>query len=437
MDGLVFRYKETCAVDDAAIEKLGAKLQPEIKRVAAAWANGYDSEYASLGLPHDHAMISRVEEAVAQKLALKPVALVVVGIGGSNLGARAVYEALNEVGDTSDMPVYWADTVDSDYIARIYAHVETELKAGHSIILAIISKSGTTTESVANAELFLSLLATYKKNDVHRFVVVISDEGSALWKLAQSKEFTCLAIPQLVGGRYSVFSAAGLFPLAMLGVDIKALSQGANKARELCTSSDISINMAAIRASILCDQYRQGIRVHDLFVFGIELRATGNWYRQLMGESIGKVYDRTGKKVSVGFVPTVSVGSIDLHSVGQLYLSGPRITSTRFIAAKKCHKKVVVPAMVEFDSLVPHLQGKSFAAIMNAIIEGTQRAYKKDGRPFVTLEVPELSAYYCGQMMQVAMVEMMYLGFLFNINPFDQPQVELYKKETREILANE
>jgi glucose-6-phosphate isomerase len=148
-----------------------------------------------------------------------------------------------------------------------------------------------------------------------------------------------------------------------------------------------------------------------------------------MGESIGKTND-------VGIIPTVSVGSTDLHSVGQLYLGGPSVIFTTFVLVEKNKSNLVLPRDHSFDSLVPHLQGKSFAMIMDAIIEGTQHAYRTAKRAYVTIALPEKSAYYMGQFMQLKMMEMVYLGFLLDVNPFDQPAVEQYKKETRRLLAH-
>ena len=135
--------------------------------------------------------------------------------------------------------------------------------------------------------------------------------------------------------------------------------------------------------------------------------------------------------------PTVSVGSIDLHSLAQLYLGGPYDKFSTFLSVKKKSSDIKLPKESPLIGLVEHIQGGSFNHIMDAILHGVQAAYRKNKRPFISVELPELSTYYIGQLLQLEMIKMVYLAYLMDVNPFDQPQVELYKKETREILAHE
>ncbi len=424
-------------VPSDTLKELQEKLQPEIARISAAWpqteGGTYKTDYASLSLPSDSSLHAEIMEVVKEKQALQPTSMVVVGIGGSNLGTMAIYQAL---GANSSMNVYFAGTVDADYISTIYRSVETELKSGKNILVVVISKSGTTTETIANAELFIELLQQYKQKEYHQYLVAITDQDSKLWDIAQKHSITSLAIPKLVGGRFSVFSVVGLFPLGMLGVDIKKLAAGAQSMRDACTNQALEKNPAALSAAFLLYHYKKGSNISDTFLFSVALRGVGAWYRQLMGESIGKEHDREGNKINVGITPTVSIGTVDLHSVAQLYLGGPYDKTTTFITVKKIAHTLTVPKESILSSLAPDIANKSFATIMDAIFLGVQTAYKKNKRPFVSIELPEISAYYIGQLLQLKMVEIMYLGYLFNINPFDQPNVELYKKETREILRS-
>ncbi|MGB8366767.1 MAG: hypothetical protein WCD44_00255, partial [Candidatus Babeliales bacterium] len=377
---------------------------------------------------------------VEEKRALQPTVLVVIGIGGSHLGTAAIHEALfgkfyNE--QNPPIKVYFADTVDTDYIYDIILLVEQAIEEDHHVLINVVSKSGRTTETIANFEIFLYLLQHYRGINYHHYVVVTTDEDSPLWELAGEKKLTRLAIPKKVGGRYSVFSAVSLFPLALLGVNIDQLLAGARSIVSVATSLDIFNNMSALSAAILYRHYKNNITVHDSFLFPINLEGIGKWYRQLLGESIGKEYNKQGKKVNIGMTPTVSMGSADLHSVGQLYLGGPYNKFTTFITVQKSKSDVLVPNLHEFEQLVAHIQGKQLPLIMDAILQGVYTAYKKNKRPFVSIVLPEKSAYYIGQLLQFKMIEIMYLGYLLDINPFDQPQVELYKKETRKILAHE
>ena len=431
MKQIKFSWQHSGVAQDK-IQAIKERLKPECERVRAAWGAGYKDEYASLSLPSDDELLATVQETVAQKRQLKPAALVIIGMGGSSLGTRAVYQALR--GSVAP-PVYFVDTLDSWYCTQIYKICEAVLQAGEEILITVISKSGTTTETIANAQLFMGLLAEHNK-PYQQYVVAITDEDSPLWNVAQKHAMSCLPVPKLVGGRYSVFSAVGLFPLGMMGFDLAALRDGAQSMKESCSGANLMNNPAAMSAAILYEQYLAGFVIHDTFLFSRPLHGIADGCRQLVGESLGKADNRQGKRVSVGITPTVSVGPEDLHSVAQLYLGGPYNRITSFLSAPQ-EGALAVTADNPFDELVPMIRGKSFAEIMDAIERGTQKAYEHDKRPFMTIVLPELSAYTIGQFMQLKMVEIMYLGFLFDINPFDQPQVELYKKETREILDHE
>ena len=369
---------------------------------------------------HDAKVLASVQKLAEKKIKHNPALMIVVGIGGSSLGAQAVYDALYGKGGNQHFPLFFADTVDSDYIYALLQRAEHALKNKRNILISVISKSGTTTETIANFECFLELIKRYHPNNYYEFVVAITDEGSALWNLAAIEKFDRLAIPDAIGGRYSVLSPVGLFPLCFAQVAIEELIKGTLAADAL---------RAATSASIIAYHYNKGKNVHDFFVFDTALQSLGTWYRQLMGESLGKA----GK----GITPTVSVGSTDLHSVGQLYLGGPHDKTTTFMYVTHAKHDIKIPTMNEYDALVPHLQGKSLAAVMQAIFQGTQKAYAQSKIPYITYMLPKKSAFYIGQFLQSQMIEMIMLGHLLEVNPFDQPQVELYKTQTRKILANE
>ena len=369
---------------------------------------------------HDVIGIAAMRSLVDNKKKHNPAMMVVIGIGGSSLGTQAVYEALYSKEGNLHFPLYFADTVDSDHIHALLQRAEHALKNKRTILITVISKSGTTIETIANFECFLALLKKYEPNKYHEYVIAITDENSALWNLVGDQKFDRIAIPKNVGGRYSVFTAVGLVPLLFAQVDIDELVKGAQAA---------NISAAATSASVVAYHYEQGKNIHDVFVFDGALESIGKWYRQLMGESLGK----DGK----GITPTVSVGSTDLHSVGQLYLGGPRDRVTSFLSVAHVKHSVLIPEMSEYDTLVPYLQGKSFATIMKAIFDGTQRAYIENEIPFITIELPKKSAFYIGQVLQTRMIQIIMLGHLLEVNPFDQPQVELYKVQTRKILADE
>jgi len=404
-----------------------------------AASRGYNDSRASINLPDDKDMLARVKQVVEDKSQLKPEYLVVVGTGGSNLGTIAVQEAvLGKLYNQLDpaIKVLYADTTDSDYINNIIQLIEPALKRDGSVLVNGISKSGTTTETIANFEIILNLLRRYMK-DYERYVVVTSDKGSKLWNLALKKGFDVLEVPKMVGGRYSVLSSVGLFPLGLLGLDIDQLLEGARFTRDLCIQSDIEKNPAAICAAVKHLHYSEGKNIFDLFLFSNDLESVGKWHRQLMAESLGKEFNKKGERVNIGITPTVSIGSTDLHSMAQLYLGGPYDKFTSFVCVEKNNWDINVPRLEGYSELVSGIQGKSLKTIMDAILEGTKKAFRKDKRPFVEITLPDKSEGSVGQFLQFKMIVTIYLGYLLNVNPFDQPDVESYKKETREILSPE
>lgn len=436
MSVITFSYKESCGIELSQILTLAAAKNIETERsfLADLFQKRifYQTAYASLAVPFDTAMQERVSEVVHQKQQLAPTVLVVVGIGGSSLGAKAVHQVVFgrlRVTKTEQIPgLYFAETVDADRMATILSVLEHELAAGNNVLINVVTKSGTTTETVANFYVILALLKKYRPNDYADLVVVTTDEDSPLWRMALHERFTCLEIPKMVGGRYSVFSPVGLFPLAMTGISMDALCAGARLMVDRCLSADKENNPALMSALIQYYHYQRGVSINDLFLFSVDLEALGKWYRQLMAESIGKEFDRQGKQVLMGITPTISLGSIDLHSVAQLYLGGPRDKCTTFVTVEKNAHSIVIPGEV------PGLGGRTFSEVMNALSEGTKEAYLKNNRPFCSVVLPEKTEYYIGQFLQFKMIEVIYLGFLCNVDPFNQPNVELYKQEAQKLL---
>ncbi len=444
MKKIYFSYENTGGLSSADFQ-LGMRfLVPEIERLQeVTLAGGYTTDYASVNLPADTQMLEKVQLVVDAKKALRPTALVVVGIGGSHLGTLAVQQALLGTqynAQQPDLKIYYVDSVDADYTYDVYLLVEQELQQGHQIILNVISKSGATTETIANFMLFEYLLKQYYPQTYREAIVLTTNYGSPLWELAQQEEFDCLDIPQRVGGRYSVFSPVGLFPLGLLNIDLEMLLAGAAQVVAPCTSIEVTHNKAALSALLLKEHYFSGKNIHDTFLCSVDFAGFGLWYRQLMAESVGKMYDRDGGLVRTGMLPTVSQATADLHSVAQLYLGGPLNRFTTFVTVDTNKANLVVPRDIErkvLTKLERQLQGKTYHELMQAIVEGVRIAYLKQEMPFVTFSIPEKTAYYLGQLIQIKMFEIIYLGFLLDINPFDQPEVELYKQETRKILSHE
>lgn len=412
-------------------------LLPEIERIHHAQSSAYKNVYASVCLPSDSQILKQVQTLVAEKTKSALPMVIVIGIGGSSLGTKAVHEALHGIyyNDKKGCPsLYFAETVDAQELEDLLSLTQAVLEKKERILINVISKSGTTTETIALFELFLALVKQYYPTTWNDFFVITTDNDSPLWHFGQRHHIASLSIPKLVGGRYSVFSPVGLFPLALLGTDIQALQAGARAMAAQCTRSNMQDNPAALSASCIAEQYKRGIYIHDLFLFSTELRSIGNWYRQLLAESLGKTTASGHRK---GIVPTVSIGSTDLHSVGQLYLGGPSYSSTTFITIAKENKNCVLPHYQEFETLVAHIQTKPISSLMKAITAGVIHTYDSQNIPYMLITLPEKNEYFLGQLLQLKMIEVMYLGYLLEVNPFDQPHVERYKIETRKILAHE
>lgn len=392
----------------------------------------YDAPESSINLPGDDALLIEVRGMVAKKVTANLKYNIVIGIGGSNLGTKAVYDALFNARDMAGLEqapkLLFAETTDSETLTALCSLINN-LENSDEIILTLISKSGGTTETIANFEILMQPLKA-KFEDALSRVVAITDEGSKLWQSAQEKGMACIALPATVGGRYSVFSAVGLFPLASVGVDVAALRRGAYDLLTHCIQDE---DIALRSAAVLAKAYSAGYIINDNFFFHPELESLGKWYRQLMGESVGKEQSLTGMTVHMGITPTVSLGSTDLHSVGQLYLGGPKDKLTTFVSAKPA-VAVPVPGDRVLPDLVPMIDGKTAEDIMTAILEGVQIAYQKAELPYMEVVLGAIDETSIGAYLQYKMLEMMYLGQLLNVNSFDQPNVEAYKIETKRVL---
>jgi len=427
------RYDETTK-DNQDFQDLLASAQSYGERLQGVVASNTYQEYeSSILLPSDTQLLEEAQALAAQKASSDLRYHIVVGIGGSNLGTKAVYDALYGAYDSLEPTRFpkllFAETTDPEWLVKATKLIAS-LERPEQVLVSVISKSGGTTETLANFEIIMAALKDTFDSSTER-VVAITDEGSALWEQAGAKGIARLAIPKPVGGRYSVLSSVGLFPLATAGIDIVALRDGATKMRDTCLEA--GTNPAITSAALLAHFHAEGKTINDNFFFHPELESLGKWYRQLMGESIGKATSLSGEEVHTGITPTVSLGSTDLHSVGQLYLGGPRDKFTTFVYTEQT-ADVTVPAQRLFPDLIPAITEKSARSILEAILSGVKIAYQKADLPFMEVIMTRIDEQAIGAFLQFKMIEMMYLGHLLNVNPFDQPSVEAYKIETKKIL---
>lgn len=412
-------FQTSGLMSKAELKSLANSLESYRKLLAQQLQESdYAHPEASIQLPFDEQYAERIKKLAKTYSSKSLEYIVVIGIGGSNLGTQALSDALNP-----RTMILYLDTVSTEAFIEIVSILKT-CESKEEFLLVSISKSGSTTETIVNTEAILDVLRKPFGNVLDR-LVVIADKDSNYWNAATEQQIPCLEVPKLVGGRYSVFSAVGLFPLVLAGVDIKKLLLGARDAVKDSTNKSTQTNKAFTFAAHTFQHYTKGHTIHNSFFFAPELESLGKWYRQLMAESLGK----DGK----GLTPIVSIGSTDLHSMAQLYFGGANNAITNIVLAPS-NGTVRVPKKLVFPGLVEDVQGKTFESIMQAIANGTKTAYKKLKRPLVTIELEKLDEYELGYYMQTRMIEIMYLAKLLNVNAFDQPMVESYKKETRALL---
>jgi len=421
-------WQNTALIPETSFATYQSGLAPYTERLKELWrGGGYEAPEASLNLPFDGAIVKSVKEA-AQTLATSELShVVIIGIGGSNLGARAVYDALQGFTDPLSPrkrpKALFLETLDGEYL-KACVELLHSCSTSREFAIVIASKSGTTTETIANAALLFQELSG-KFTDIFARTAVISDEGTPLARVGREQGSVVLTIPKSVGGRYSVFSPVGLLPLTLLGIDVDALVRGA---AELTSAALEGTDTGALESAVaLAYHHDSGRHIHDMFLFSPRLESLGKWYRQLLAESIGKERSIGATTARVGLTPTVSIGTMDLHSVAQLYLGGPRDKVTTFVnvTAEASAVQIHPSPLAEIASQVGM---RTMPELLTAVLTGVKEAYRANELPFLEVELAGAVEHELGAFMQHAMLQTMYLGKLLNVNAFDQPAVEEYKK---------
>jgi glucose-6-phosphate isomerase len=353
---------------------------------------------------------------------------VVIGIGGSYLGAKAVIDALsnNFAHLKGDKPavLFAGQNISEDYLAELRDLLKTKEWA-----TCIISKSGTTTEpAIAFRVLKQDLEDRYGKAEAVSRICAITDESKgALKSLANAEGYKTFVIPDNVGGRYSVLTPVGLLPIAVAGLDIRALVQGA-KDMVAATSPHIKFdnNIACQYAAARHALYTEGKKIEILVNYQPKLHFMAEWWKQLFGESEGK----NGK----GIFPAAVDFSSDLHSMGQYIQEGERILFETVISVAKAERVVLVPKDNDDLDKLNFLAGKNLDFVNKMAELGTQIAHVDGDVPNIRVEMPRLNEYYLGQLIYFFEKACGISGYLLNVNPFDQPGVEAYKKNMFALL---
>jgi len=387
--------------------------------------------WIDLPVNYDKEEFIRIQKA-AEKIRSNSDALIVIGIGGSYLGARAAIEMLTHTfygslsKDKRKGPAvfYIGNNISSTYIADLLEAIE-----GMDISVNVISKSGTTTEPAIAFRIFKDLIEKkYGKEGAKERIYATTDKAKgALKTLADAEGYETFIIPDSVGGRFSVLTPVGLLPIAAAGIDIEKMMKGAADAREAYSNPDINNNDAYKYAAARNALYRKGKTTEMLVNFEPCLHYFGEWWKQLFGESEGKD--------NRGIFPAAADFSTDLHSMGQYIQEGLRVLSETFINIEKPRKNVTIEANEDNLDGLNFLAGKSMDFVNQQAFRGTVLAHSDGNVPAIIINVPELTAYYFGYMVYFFEKACGVSGYLLGVNPFDQPGVEAYKKNMFALLG--
>ena len=422
--------KNTERIDHGDLRESIQSLDSYAQTLKEAHSDGaYTVPESALYTPFDEAVRKEVYKLKDEYHKVKKIFL--VGIGGSDMGTRAIYASLHELEKNPERELIDFDTIEKKMIQQAQEIVATT-DSPEEIVCIVISKSGTTTETIANANLLFDVLRdTYGDEHASKQTLVITGEDTPLYKNAIERNMRVFSIPKKVGGRFSVFTNAGLVPLALLGIDIDALCEGAQKAITASVSSD-KPKTAAILAAVLAQAYRHEARMHELFFWNPELETLGKWYRQLLAESIGKK-DSQGRPV--GFTPSTAIGSTDLHSLGQLIFGGRNDRFTTFVSApSQWHYEK--PFSMHTPFTLPFFNEKNPGEVFGAIYKGVQKTYDTYAYPYISIEFSGITERELGAFMGLHMTMIMYVAQLLEVNAFNQPAVETYKDEVRKLLSH-
>ncbi len=426
-------------ISDTLIAETTEGLRPYLQKLHTVVTTGtYEENESSLCAIDDSNILGHMKQLASELCTSSIRYIFVLGIGGSSLGARAVYEALrNTAPHTEQKPqLIFVESPDPIYLSTLSTLINN-LSTPQELLLLVISKSGGTLETLASTENILAEAMQKFGDTVLERVVTITEEHSSLAQISTAKGIRVLPWPPKVGGRFSIFTPSGLFPLICAGVNVDELLSGARDARTAALADHLNANQVARSASVRYLASKKGETTQTFFYFAAQLESLGQWHRQLLAESLGKTVGEGSGERREGILPEISVGPRDLHSVAQLYFGGPQGTRlTTFISIDKqpATASTTLPTKTFFGDSTKNVAGKTAEAIVAIELEGVKSAYRNKKMPFLEVVLKHLDAHAVGAYMMSAMIETMLLGDLLKINTFDQPAVEFYKTEVYRLL---
>ena len=361
-------------------------------------------------------------QSTAEALRSHSEVLIVIGIGGSYLGARAAIEMLNP--SLSSNVFFAGHHLSGAYLKQLIQEI-----GNRDVSLNVISKSGTTTEpALAFRFLRQYMLQRYGKEETKRRIVITTDlEKGALREMARREGYGSFTVPSDIGGRYSVLTPVGLLPMAFAGIDINQVFQGANKSYYECSTLDLSENPAYSYAFSRQWMMQQGKQIELLVQYDPKLFYLTEWWKQLFGESEGK----QGK----GLFPANLSFTTDLHSMGQYIQQGPRHLFETVLFVEDPENDFEITGTGEEGDGLQYLEGKTMSFVNRMAMEGTLQAHADGGVPSIILHIAKLNAFSFGYLVYFFMKACAMSAYLLDVNPFDQPGVEAYKQNMFRLLG--
>jgi len=365
--------------------------------------------------------------------------VLVLGIGGSALGGIAVSEALLKPywnlltpEQRDNYPrLFFLDNIDPDQITGLLNTIDLK-----RTLVNVITKSGSTAETMSQYMIVKDIMEKELGDEYRKNIVATTDKKvGVLRQLADQEGYKTFVVPDDVGGRFSVFSAVGLLPLALVGINIDEIMNGIKDMDLALKNTNISENIAAQNALIhyLYDT-KKNKRLSVMMPYSSRLKYVSDWYVQLWAESLGKQVDNKGKEVHVGPTPIKALGATDQHSQIQLYNEGPNDKVISFIRVEEFDNELKIPEIFDYTG-IGYLGGKSINQLINAEADSTRVALADYKRPTITISVPKVDAYNVAQLLYMLEVQTAIAGELYNINTFNQPGVEQAKNYTYALMG--
>lgn len=393
-------------------------------------------------LPYSEETVGRVVE-LADGFGQWFQDVVVLGIGGSGLGAVSLKEALLGPGwnDRSEESrdhfprLHVIDNPDPVTVAALLDRLEPA-----QTMFNVVSKSGATAETMAQYLVARGWIEASVGSDKARghFLFTTDPSTGTLRQIGDAEDIPMLPVPENVGGRFSVLSPVGLFPAAVCGVDPRKLLAGAADMVERCATDELSKNPAGVLAALLHHaDTEMGRGIHVLMPYSDRLRPVALWFQQLWAESLGKAVTRSGEKAETGPTPLASIGATDQHSLMQLFMEGPRDKVVLFIGVDDVGISMEIPDRHPGIASIAYLGGHTLEELLDAERAASAEALRLRGRPNATLHLPRVDEEALGQLFMLFQIATVYAGALYDVNPLDQPGVELGKRLTYGLMGRE